>query len=1390
MITKKLKSISIVALAFIMALTLGFGISSFSKPVAEVNAATAITATKTTKLFKDGASAYSLVGKTAKWSFGSITTGSSQKYAGPSVDEGGIIFDGGSNIKVASSGGISCKGSSSIYIPATGSGTISMTVYGSSDGRYFDLYVNGTAVDGKRLWSKYNATVTADGKKGPQSFNYTPEDLTTIDLTVGGVTTTGTYLWFKDNNTELKVSSFTVENAGPSEVTVTYDANGGTFETTSDKATIAEGSSSTQYTVVSGEPTAPDGKRFAGWSDGTNVYQPGGVVTISKDITLTAVYDTVIYALYNPLAIAKTYKAGLTVADLKLPATVEAKTVEGNVDVAVVWDTTAIETAGFVAGDYVVSGVAQATAGYVYDCETAVSIEVKINETAPKITAIAQPEQVNVLALSPSVELPTEVVATVEGVGDVNLPVEWTTNYDLNAVNEYTLAGTVNVGGDYDLNGQTVSLILNVYALDIVSVDPVTVTTSVGVAPELPSTVKVTLEDATTVDLSVVWATADVSAVGAVNVSGEITLTASYTNTNSVVAEATVNVVNVTTVTWNAYNDQTNPVEFGKKWTDSYPDGVLISKNGITVTAQTSAITGDPDRDQMYPMIQLKSGKVTIVIPENAKGITLKLSAGVYNTTAAKFELRKDGVAVDGAKDVLANLQGAASAGDANNAFYPFTPNEFTYNLANGGTYEIINTVQSTYITNIEISAVVTELAGVTYDAGEGANAPKYAEYDLNSTVVVAAAPVAPNGYKFVCWNDGEADYNPGESFVITGAKTFTAVYVAEIVSVDADFVDVTRIKADVDTAVSEGKTAEEIFSLATSVKGVLIDGTEVDCVINWNVAPLTEANYAVGVYDLSGTIAEHATYPFGASVNTTVSVKIIIREAKAEIASVETLEDIKVELGSENVELPKQVAVTLDDTTVANVNVEWGNDYDLNTANTYPIEGTLELGNEYNNTADLKATVNVIVYNYVITSIEANADVKAFVGGLYRLPDGVIANYKDINGVDKTVKLDVTWDIGTIDLTKAGTCLVTGVVNGTALYVVPAELTASVNVIVSEYVSASTARSTDFTVQHPSEFNRGFTFTNLSGKENGNFAGAKLKNGSVSFALTATANVTFVTYYEKSAIAVSLTKDAVAVSGLAFAPGAIQTQTVTLEAGSYTLTFAGTAGSGAVRAIIIDDGGSEVFLAQSATGTAVLPMNAPKVVNGVKYNFLGWAGLDGTLYNPGDEVLASETGVTYYAVYDIKTNILGGAALRATADKMMRFEANIDMLNADVIYDKLIASGALKVTAEVKNGAGVVVDGAKVVDIKGDKVTIYLVVSITDNTEAFSATFNIAFAGSANEKAISYNADAVAKALLAQVSDTQDTFYQFAMEDGKFSCYTDEERTYLSAYLAPAEIA
>lgn len=144
-------------------------------------------------------------GTTSTWTF--ITPGSQVTIptSPAETEDNDIIFHpgGGSKMKFSSSNGLSWSGNSDgyIYVPAGAAGSISMTVKSESNSRWLQLYVGGEDQGStKRLWSK-EANPATDAR-GPRTFTFTSSDLTTKG--------TKTYLHLKDNNTELKIATFTV----------------------------------------------------------------------------------------------------------------------------------------------------------------------------------------------------------------------------------------------------------------------------------------------------------------------------------------------------------------------------------------------------------------------------------------------------------------------------------------------------------------------------------------------------------------------------------------------------------------------------------------------------------------------------------------------------------------------------------------------------------------------------------------------------------------------------------------------------------------------------------------------------------------------------------------------------------------------------------------------------------------------------------------------------------------------------------------------------------------------------------------------------------------------------------------------------------------------------
>ncbi len=127
---------------------------------------------------------------------------SDTKINGETTDNDIIYIAGSKDRLKASSKGLSCQNQSSIYLPVpqNAAGSVTMSVWGDAEGRWLQLYINGQeGTVNQRLWSKVGTDLS---KKGPQTFNFTANDLTAKDGKY--------YLHFKDNNREMKISEFTI----------------------------------------------------------------------------------------------------------------------------------------------------------------------------------------------------------------------------------------------------------------------------------------------------------------------------------------------------------------------------------------------------------------------------------------------------------------------------------------------------------------------------------------------------------------------------------------------------------------------------------------------------------------------------------------------------------------------------------------------------------------------------------------------------------------------------------------------------------------------------------------------------------------------------------------------------------------------------------------------------------------------------------------------------------------------------------------------------------------------------------------------------------------------------------------------------------------------------
>lgn len=209
-------------------------------------------------------------------------------------DDNGIIYIAGANDKLkVKSEGLSCQKQSSIYlsVPQNSAGSVSLSLYSTADSRWLQLYVNGQAgTVNQRLWSRNGTDLV---KQGPQTYTFTAADLTLKDGQY--------YLHFKDNNTEMKISSFSITLTSGSYIEATPKSTDATLKELKYDGTMVPGfdAETTDYNVelpasYSGVPTVTatenDSKAKATVTQATAVPGDASVAVRAEDGTTTKTY--------------------------------------------------------------------------------------------------------------------------------------------------------------------------------------------------------------------------------------------------------------------------------------------------------------------------------------------------------------------------------------------------------------------------------------------------------------------------------------------------------------------------------------------------------------------------------------------------------------------------------------------------------------------------------------------------------------------------------------------------------------------------------------------------------------------------------------------------------------------------------------------------------------------------------------------------------------------------------------------------------------------------------------------------------------------------------------------------------------------------------------------
>ena len=202
-----------------------------------------------------------------------------------------------------------------------------------------------------------NAYYIADSKNPSSGTTYTADASVEIDA--------GTW-YIVPNGSDVTIKNISFEEATPAtKHHVTYSL-GGDYGTTPTQADVAEGAKFNLHNGTTGI-TAPTGKQFGGWNDGTTTYAGGAEYTMgTDDVELTAVWET---AKTNPTATFSNgaYVVGASALDLSSLWT--DATSDGAVTYAlkVASDDATVSGTSFTAtkaGSYVVVATQAATSTY------------------------------------------------------------------------------------------------------------------------------------------------------------------------------------------------------------------------------------------------------------------------------------------------------------------------------------------------------------------------------------------------------------------------------------------------------------------------------------------------------------------------------------------------------------------------------------------------------------------------------------------------------------------------------------------------------------------------------------------------------------------------------------------------------------------------------------------------------------------------------------------------------------------------------------------------------------------------------------------------------------------------------------------------------------------
>ncbi|MFB9275522.1 Ig-like domain-containing protein [Cohnella cellulosilytica] len=822
---------------------------------------------------------------------------------------------------------------------------------------------------------------------------------------------------------------------------------------------------------------------------------PGGLTAsvhvIVEDPTVTSV--AALFDIHVPY--------GTELEDIGLPTTVDVTLSSGDTgEATVTWNGGIPAYSGTQPGSYSFMGTLAAPAGSTNPDNRTASITVVVED--PTVTSVSMLPDIHVPYGTEleDIELPAKVDVTLSSGDTEEAAVTWNGGipaYNGTQPGSYSFTGTLAApAGSTNPDNRTASITVVVEDPTVTSVSTLSdIHVPYGTELEaigLPAKVDVTLSSGDTEEAAVTWnggtPTYSGTQPGTYVFKGTLTAPAGSTNPDNRMASVNVVVEDPTVTSVNAIPDI------------HIPYGTALEDIGLPATVDVTLSSGDiehatvtwnggvPAYNGTQPGTYTFTG--TLAAPAgstNPSGLTASVNVIVEDPTvtsvAALLDIHVPYGTLINAIGLPATVDVTLSSGETKAASVSWNGGVPAYNGTQPSTYVFTGTLAapagSTNPDNrtASITVVVEDPTVTSVSTLSDIHVPygtELVDVGLPTTVNVTLSS-GDTDQATITWNGGTPTYSGTQPGTYTFAGTLTAPVGStnpdnRMASVNVIVEDptVTSVNTLSDIHVPYGTELVDV-ELPTTVDVTLSSGDTEQAAVIWNGGTPTYSGTQPGTYVFTGTL----TAPVGSTNpdNRTASITVVVEDPT--VTSVGTLSDIHVPYGTEleDIGLPTTVDVTLSSGDTEQAAVTWNGGtpaYNGTQPGTYLFTGTLTAPAGSTNPDNRMASVNVIVEDPTVISVDAISDIYVPYGT--ELEDiGLPTTVDVILSSGDTEQATVMWDGGTpaYNGTQPGTYTFTGTLTAPAGSTNPDNKTASVHVIVGDPTVISVAPLSDIRVSY-----------------------------------------------------------------------------------------------------------------------------------------------------------------------------------------------------------------------------------------------------------------------------------------------------------------------------------